>query len=130
MLYDEQMRNIHKFDWSNGATIDQAKEMISYLVDKLQQAMTNPLLHDAEVQGQLQVLNSSQLERGPERPLGEGSKGGAPSRLEEEEEEEVPCQEGHAHHNDSPTKNGGNDTSSSLDSWNNVIVLALPILSS
>ena len=85
----EQMRNVHKFDWSNGANIDKAKEMISYLVDKLQQTMTNPLLH-VVVQGQLQVLNSSQSERGPERPPGEGSKGGAPSRLEEEEEEEVP----------------------------------------
>ena len=115
MSHDKQMWNVHKFDWSNGATIDQAKEMISYLVDKLQQSMTNPLLH-AEVQGQLQVLNSSQSEWGPERPPGEGSKGGAPSRLEEEEEDKVPAQEGHAHHNDSPKNNGGNDTSSSSDS--------------
>ena len=54
----EQMCNVHEFDWSNDATIDQAKDMISYLVDKLQQAMNNPLLQ-AEVQGQLQALNSS-----------------------------------------------------------------------
>ena len=46
--HNKQMRNIHEFDWSNGATIDQAKEMISYLVDKL----TNCLLQ-AEVQEQL-----------------------------------------------------------------------------
>ena len=92
--------------------------MISYLVDKLQQAMTNPLLH-AEVQGQLHALNSSHLERGPERPLGEGSKGGAPSRMveqEEEEEEVIPLQQKPAHHNDSTKKSGKNDTSSSLDS--------------
>ena len=55
MLHDEQMHNVHKFDWSNGATIDQAKDMISNLVDKLQQAMTNPLLH-AEVQGHSKSL--------------------------------------------------------------------------
>ena len=48
MLDDVHMCNVHKFDWSNGATIDQAKEMISYLVEKLQQAMTHPLLQ-AEV---------------------------------------------------------------------------------
>ena len=117
MLHDnnKQMRNVHKFDWSNGATIDQAKDMISYLVDKLQQAMSNPLLH-AEVQGQLQAFNNSQLERGPLRPHGEGSKGGAPSRLEEEEEEQVlPLPQGHAHHNASIKKSGENDTSSSLD---------------
>ena len=53
------MHNIHNFDWSNGAPNDQAKDMISYLVDKLQQAMNNPLLQ-AKVQGQLQALNSSQ----------------------------------------------------------------------
>ena len=56
--------------------------------------MANPLLH-AEVQGQPHALNSSQLERGPVRPLGEGSKGGAPSRMveqEEEEEEVIPLQ--------------------------------------
>ena len=65
MLHDrnEQMRNIHKFDWSNGATIDQAKDVISYLVDKL---LTNPLLQ-VEFQGQIQALNSSQLKRGPMR---------------------------------------------------------------
>ena len=40
----EQKRNVHKFDWSNGVTIEQAKDMILYLVDKLQQAMNNPLL--------------------------------------------------------------------------------------
>ena len=40
----EKMRNVQKFDWSNGATIDQAKDTISYLVDKLQQAMNNPFL--------------------------------------------------------------------------------------
>ena len=57
--HNKKMHNIHDFDWSNGATIDQAKDMISYLVDKLQQAMSNPLLH-VEVQGQIQVLNSSQ----------------------------------------------------------------------
>ena len=115
MSYDEQMHNVHKFDWSNGATIDQAKEMISYLVDKLQQAMTNPLLH-AEVQGQLHALNSSHSERGPVRPPGEGSKGGAPSRMVDEEEEEVlPLQQGPTHHDDSTKKIGGNDTSSSLD---------------
>ena len=56
--HNEQMHNVHEFDWSNGATIDQAKDMISYLIDKLQQAMSNPLLH-AEVQGQIQALNSS-----------------------------------------------------------------------
>ena len=67
MSDDAHMRNVHKFDWSNGATIDQVKEMISYLVDKLQQAMTNPLLH-AEVQGQLHALNSSHLEI----PFGKG----------------------------------------------------------
>ena len=90
MLHDhnEQMCNIHEFDWSNGATIDQAKDMISYLVDKLQQAMSNPLLH-TEVQGQLQALNSSQSKRGPVRPLGEGFKAGAPLILEGEEEEKV-----------------------------------------
>ena len=86
--HDKQMRNIHEFDWSNGTKIDQAKEMIPYLVDKLRQAMTNPLLH-AKVQGQLQALSSSQLKRGPVRPCGEGSKWGAPSWLEKEEEEQV-----------------------------------------
>ena len=115
MSHNKHMCNVHKFDWSNGAIIDQAREMISYLVDKLQQAMSNPLLH-AEVQGQTQALNHSQSERGPMRPLVEGSKEGAPVRLEEEEEEDIPRQEGHAHHNDSLKKNGGNDTSSSLDS--------------
>ena len=69
----EQMCNVHKFDLSNGATIDQAKDMISYLIDKLQQAMTNLLLQ-AKVKGQLQALNSSQSKRGLVRPLGEGSK--------------------------------------------------------
>ena len=118
MSDDAHMLNVHEFDWSDGATIDQAKEMISYLVDKLQQAMTNPLLH-VEVQGQLHALNSSHLEKGPERPLVEGSKGGAPSRMveqEEEEEEVIPLQQKSAHHNDSTKKSGGNDTSSSLDS--------------
>ena len=116
MSDDAHMRNVHEFDWSNGATIDQAKEMISYLVDKLQQAMTNPLLH-AEVQGQLHALNSSHSEKGPERPLVEGSKGGAPSRMVDEEEEEVLLlQKGPTHHDDSTKKNGGNDTFSSLDS--------------
>ena len=67
----KQMCSIHKFDWSNGATIDQAKDMISYIVDKLQQATTNNPLLQAEVQGQLQALNRSQLERGPMRPCGE-----------------------------------------------------------
>ena len=82
--HDKQMRNVHKFDWSNGATIDQAKEIISYLVDKLQQAMTNPLLLQAKVQGKLQALNSSQSKRGPVRPLGEGFKGGNPLGVQEE----------------------------------------------
>ena len=76
--HNKQMCNVYEFDWSNGATIDQAKEMISYLVDKLQQAKTNPLLQKEEFQGQLQALNSSQLERGPMRPPGESSKGGNP----------------------------------------------------
>ena len=77
------MHNVQKFDWSNGATIDQektidqAKDMISYLVDKLQQDLNNPLLQ-AEVQGKLQALNSSQLERGLVRPPGESSKGANP----------------------------------------------------
>ena len=114
--HNKQMRNVHAFDWSNGATIDQAKDMISYLVNKLQQAMSNPLLH-AEVQGQMQVLNSSQLERSLVTPLGEGSKEGSPLRLEEEGEEQVnPLPQGHAHHNDSTKKSEENDTSSSLDS--------------
>ena len=77
------MHNIHNFDWSNGAPNDQAKDMISYLVDKLQQAMNNPLLQ-AKVQGQLQALNIFQLESGPMRPLGEGSKGGNPLGVAEE----------------------------------------------
>ena len=53
--HNDQMHNNYKFDWSNGATIDQAKDMISYLVDKLQQAMSNPLLL-VEVQGQSKPL--------------------------------------------------------------------------
>ena len=54
MLHDhnQQMHHVHNFDLSNGATIDRAKDMISYLVIKLQQVMTNPLLQ-AQVQGQL-----------------------------------------------------------------------------
>ena len=52
--HNKQMRNYHKFDWSNSANIDQAKEMISYLADKLQQASTSSLLQ-AKVQGQLQA---------------------------------------------------------------------------
>ena len=83
--------------------------VISYLVDKLQQAMPNPLLQ-VEVQGQLHALNSSQLERGPVRPPGgEGSKGGNPLGVEEEQ---VPTQVEHAHHHDSSTKDGGSDSSS------------------
>ena len=82
--HNEKMCNVHKFDWFNGAAIDQDKEMISYLIDKLQQAMTNPLLQ-AEVQGQLQALNSSQSKKGPVRPLGEGSKGGNPLGMQEEQ---------------------------------------------
>ena len=52
------------------------------------------------------------------RPPSEGSKGGAPSRLEQEKEEEevLSLQQGPSHHNDSTKKSGENDTSSSLDS--------------
>ena len=87
--HPKQMRNIHKFDWLNCATIDQAKNLISYLVYNLQQALKNPLLQE-KVQGQLHALHSSQLEKVPIRPLGGGSKGGDPLRLEEEEEEVLP----------------------------------------
>ena len=106
------MHNVHKFDWSNGVTIDQAKDTISYLVDKLQQAMNNPILQ-AKVQRQLQDLNSSQLERGLVRPIGEVSKGGNPLGVEEDQE---PTQVEHAYHHDSFKKDGGNDASFPLDS--------------
>ena len=74
--------------------------------------MTNPFFQ-AEIQGQLQALNSSQLERGPVRPLGEGSKGGNPMGMQEEQ---GPTQLEHAHHHDSSKKDGGSDSSSPLDS--------------
>ena len=110
--HDKQMRNVHEFDWSNGATNNQAKEMISYLVDKPQQAMINPLLQ-AKVQGQLQALNSSQSERGLVRPLSEGSKGVKPLGVQEEHGH---IQVEHVHYHDSSKKDGGNDSSSPLDS--------------
>ena len=60
----ERMHNVDKFDWSNGATIDQPKDMIACLIEKLQQDMNNPILQ-GEVQGQLQALNSSQSKKEP-----------------------------------------------------------------
>ena len=50
------MRNVHKFDWSNGATIDQEKDKISYLVDKLQQDINNPLFCKHKCKGKFKPL--------------------------------------------------------------------------